>query len=201
MTFPHARRLFIAIPASDALQDRARRIRGKWMDTSLRWVAGRDLHVTLIPPWESRHVGADISRFNAMTLKTAPFLMQFDRIGFGPNDERPWLVWADGSTSASLLDLKHEVETVFEKEKDRRPFHLHLTLARFEGNALPGLKRKKIEEQIAWRETADSIALMESIRTRDGVEYRTIAERPVAKSSPLAPPFSSPSPERSAPQD
>jgi len=173
----NARHIFIAIPAPDRLQDHARRVRGQWMDAQVRWIAGRDLHVTLVPPWESRGVGHDIDRFKAMTITTAPFVLPFERIGFGPSEKNPWLIWAEGATTEPLQQLKREIETVFQKEKDKRPFHLHVTLARFEANVLSGLKRKKIEGQISWRATANTIALMESIRVGDGVEYRTVVER------------------------
>lgn len=59
-------RLFIAITLSEELQKEILAWEVLWqkrLDSRIRWLAGKNLHLTLVPPWYEENVGETVRVF------------------------------------------------------------------------------------------------------------------------------------------
>lgn len=110
--------------------------------------------------------------------------ISFEKITYGPPDGRPRMIWlnATPATSKNLDGLKQ----IIEKEltgagiiwpKENRPFHGHLTLARF----LPRAKNDLPPLETPFPKTffADKIHLMRSRLKPDGAVYEELGKFPI----------------------
>jgi len=100
-------RVFVAIPVSPALQNEI----AKWCESllhsqpsfakategAMRWLSGKNLHVTLVPPWEEEpaRVPEVLTHLReAVGVLREPLVLSFSRVRFGPDPRRPRLIWA-----------------------------------------------------------------------------------------------------------
>jgi 2'-5' RNA ligase len=134
-------RLFVAIDLDEAVrqavaraqQQLARRID---RDRSLKWVNPAHLHLTLVflgdvggtaapPIIEALSAPLDVTAFSAV----------FRGFGLFPHRGAPRVLWLGVAEGADrIAELQRRVAMRFERlgvELDRRPFHAHLTLARW----------------------------------------------------------------------
>lgn len=197
------KRLFVAIPISEAIQKKALEFQKKYhgptaiastaTNPTLRWLTGKNLHITIIPPWyenDSNRIKNILNKFAEQTAQTfptgaasrpGPINIRFSDISYGPNLASPRLIWASGQTPGALIQFKKNLETIFLKEKiiqhiEPRPFLLHLTLARFRQEDFKNFTIKKINEQIDWRETLNTFVLMESHLSSAGADYEILQQ-------------------------
>jgi 2'-5' RNA ligase len=169
-------RIFVAIPVSETLQ----RMVAEWVATPrfrvlpVRWLQGKNLHVTLVPPWHEVDVESPARALEKLKGTVPPFEILFTRVTYGPDPRRPRLIWAEGDTPPSLLVLKERAETVFRYAGERRPFRLHLTLARFRGENFSQFSIKRLDENVGWGGTVHSVVLMESRLKPGGADYEVL---------------------------
>lgn len=140
----------------------------------VRWLAGKNLHITLIPPWESEEAEKTKVALKTLEGKIGPFEMIFEKVEFGPRFDEPRLIWAEGAAPKEIQDLKIRVENVLGKEPENRPFKLHLTLARFRPKDFVRFPVKKLDEKVFWRQEVKSFVLMESHFLPDGSDYEIL---------------------------
>ncbi len=152
------KRLFIAIPISAAIQKKALEFQKTYKNLPVRWLTGKNLHITIIPPWyenDPDRIKNILNEFSAQantaqiettrankphvtesSANASPAInIKFSNIFYGPNPAAPRLIWASGQTPTKLIQFKKNLETIFLQEKiikkiEPRPFLLHLTLAR-----------------------------------------------------------------------
>jgi len=174
---PH--RLFIAIPVSPDLGYRITQWQEQHQDLPVKWIGAKDLHITLIPPWQDEHPDELIERLGKFNSPAFMKPAQFEHVRSGPTRFNPRLLWALGEATPDLLKLKKEVEHTLAFEPDNRPFKLHLTLARFaSGREIPFFL-KRFHDRVSWTQPLDRIALYEShIDPAGGVTYDILAEFP-----------------------
>lgn len=169
-------RLFVGIPIPPSILGEAvswQMERERW---PVRWVSERDLHVTLLPPWESEDPETDIRRFKAIETLPSRFDIRFSQISFGGVEYQPNLIWATGETPPPILDLCATLEQTMSKPSNRMNFKLHATLARFRAGDFSRLPDKKLNEDINWQGAVDRIYLYESHLSPRGAEYDVLAE-------------------------
>ena len=172
-----ARRIFVAIGISEQLQNEIMAWEDGYRSWPVRWLQGKNLHVTLIPPWyveDTRTVTDALSVF-AKEKPCAPFALHFTEVTFGPDPRRPRLIWASGETPPELSTFKSGIEQAFGQESERRDFKLHLTLARFREDDFPAFPITTLDEKVVWEESIESFVLMESHLSRSGAEYEILA--------------------------
>lgn len=175
------KRLFVALLISKTLQEEILRSEMAYVKLPVRWLTGKNLHVTLIPPWhaaddtETRELLAEMERV------PEPLALSFHRVTFGPDPHAPRLIWAEGNAPPELLALKTAIETALGVKPEYRPFRLHLTLARFREEDFSSFPVRELDERVAWRDTVRSFVLMESHLTRGGADYEILAEFPFQK--------------------
>lgn len=169
------RRIFIAIPISDNLQQKVINWEGDLTKIPMRFLRGKDLHVTLVPPWYVNDTKDAEDTFKKEVAKHGRFTIAFDEISFGPNIYQPQLIWAKGRAPKDLTDLCNDLFRGFGKNNNR-PFVLHLTLARFHPEDFSTFSIKKIGDKVAWVEEVNSIVMMESHLSKDGASYEIISK-------------------------
>lgn len=168
-------RIFVAVPISPFLQDAALEWEKSFSDLPVRWLAGKNLHITLVPPWYEKDTDSAKDKLNKITA-AGGFEIEFKKINFGPDPHRPRLIWAEGSAPKEIVALKDGACEIFNRPKESRPFLLHLTLARFRPETFSSFVVKKLDERVAWTDNVRSIVLMESHLSRRGADYEIIAE-------------------------
>jgi 2'-5' RNA ligase len=184
-------RLFVAIKISEELQEEILEWEKSWLSRfpegnrgssmtkssgPVRWVAGKNLHITLIPPWEEENIAGVGAILKTLEEKIGPFEMVLEKVEFGPHFDNPRLIWAEGKAPKEIQDLKIKVENVLGRKPDSRPFKLHLTLARFNSRDFVRFPIKNLDEEVFWKQEVKSIVLMESQLLPEGAEYEVLEE-------------------------
>lgn len=168
------KRIFIALTISKELQGKILKWERRYRKLPARWLNGKNLHITLIPPWYEEDVERVKKSLRHIRNKVQPFKIEFQKVSYGPDPRRPHLIWAEGKTPKKLLVLKRELERILRKKSEKRPFRLHLTLARFRPEDFRGFPIKKIDEKVLWKDAIDAVVLMESHLSRSGADYEVL---------------------------
>lgn len=168
------KRIFVGVTISEALREEI----GKWRDAHIafpvRWMPPENLHITLIPPWYEENVEQIIHVLQTMKPCVKPFPVVFEMIAFGPENKRPWLMWARGEMPLEFLLLKKQIADILQRKEERRHEILHTTLARFSLEQFNLFEEKNFLETIRWKEKITSFSLIESHLRRTGAEYETL---------------------------
>ncbi|HTY39817.1 MAG TPA: RNA 2',3'-cyclic phosphodiesterase [Candidatus Paceibacterota bacterium] len=171
------RRLFVALLAPDGLRQEAERWQAAHADLPVRWLAGKNLHVTLVPPWYGQ---AEPAAAALRRVAAANFEISFGRVAYGPDARAPRLIWAEGKASPPLLDLVKRINVALGQGQEGRPFRLHLTLARFRPEEFAEFSGRALDGSIAWSAPAWTFALMESHLGPGGADYEALEEFPLS---------------------
>lgn len=180
-------RIFIALPISEALQLKILKWEKDFANLPVRWLQGKNLHITLVPPWYIQaRTEADSTQTNAELdrVKTAlqavsgygSFEVNFSKVAFGPEPQRPRLIWAEGETPKELIELIQKVHQLLGREEEKRPLKLHLTIARFRPETFSSFPIKQLDEKVDWRDKINRVVLFESKLSREGADYQILSE-------------------------
>jgi 2'-5' RNA ligase len=135
-------RLFIAIDLDEAARaaigDEQRRLKGAIGETqsSIKWVRPDHMHLTLVFLGEvpEAHAPAIVDAINEPVTQ-APFDLGFGGLGVFPPRGAPNVLWVGAVAGAKeSIELQRELADRVERlgvAVERRPFHPHLTLARW----------------------------------------------------------------------
>jgi len=184
MTEPPSKRVFVALGTTPELQEAVAAWAAAHGTLPVRWLSGKNLHVTLVPPWYENDHGA-VARQLQPLGRTKTFTVQFDRVSYGPSLREPRLIWAEGAALRELVELKRQIESLLGaclpagRRSETRPFRLHLTLARFRPEQFASFPVKHLDERVLWTEEVRSVLLMESHLSPSGADYKVLAEIPL----------------------
>lgn len=175
------RRIFIAINLPKKVKKRLEEFQKKWSQLPIRWVKGRNLHLTMaflsyLPDEELVKVCQDIKEIG---LKHSPFLISLTKTSYGPKDkEVPRLIWMEGERSEELSLLKKDLDELLSKSigfvPENRDFLPHITLGRvrkWDWKKIEPEERPNIAEDIPLSFEVKSIEVMESQLKQGGAEY------------------------------
>ncbi len=158
------KRLFVGIPVSDSLKEWI----SDWQQAQLppfaRSIAAHNLHITLVPPWYEDSIEAIIAALQAVEFHS--FHIHFDTVM--PISPKRSLVWLQGSVPTELLDLRKEITNALSAPTSKRPFKMHITLAR---------SKKKIDssqQTVKLSMVVNQFALYESHLGAGGAEYEIL---------------------------
>jgi RNA 2',3'-cyclic 3'-phosphodiesterase len=165
-------RVYVAITFPAEVQEQMLSVSRKH-DLPVRWIEGRNLHITLVPPWHTSDL-EDVKQRLDRLKKHNPFTISFNRVLFGPDPRNPRLIWAEGPTTKKILELQEHVESALGAH-DERMFRLHVTLARFKAEDFKEFP-KELDEEVDWQVPVRSIALMESRLLPQGAQYDILHE-------------------------
>lgn len=169
------RRIFAAIPISPSLQREILSWEKEYAIPEVRWLAGKNLHITLVPPWHETNCEEAIRRLKKIE-GSGGIEIEFRDVSYGPASKEPRLIWTSGNTPQELLNLKKKTESIFGRKNEYRPWLMHLTLARFDPRDFPKFPIKNLDEKVSWKERVSSVVLMESFLKPSGADYEIIAE-------------------------
>lgn len=170
-----SKRIFVGIKASNSLLKEIKFWRVKYeKKLKVRWIADKNLHLTLIPPWYEKDIKQVKTILNNMTIELEPFTIQYIKVSFGPSKSHPRLIWATGKSSKRSIHLKILLEKKLEKTKEKRQFKPHLTIARFREKDFSGFPIKELNEKVNWIQKVNSFILFESKLSRKGAEYQVL---------------------------
>jgi 2'-5' RNA ligase len=146
-----------------------------------RWVRPENLHVTLKFIGEVPETKLAAIRTALAQIRSDQFVtLEFRGLGFFPNEKHPRVFWAGIAASPNLKTLAADIDKATETlgiPRERRPFSLHLTLARFAPPGLPDPLRAAIQENVARDFGAlqtNQFHLIESKLKPSGAEYTTV---------------------------
>ena len=171
----------MALPISALLQETILLWEAQYANLPVKWLSGKNLHVTLIPPWYEERMDAVRLKLQAFREMKASFGMEFSRVRFGPDEKNPRLIWTEGETPRELISLKDGIEEALGQHGEIRSFRLHLTLARFRPETFSSFPTKKLDERVEWRERPASFVLMESHLSPQGADYEVLEEIALAR--------------------
>jgi 2'-5' RNA ligase len=131
-------RTFVAIDIPDEIRQRI----ADFMEAlqrfapDVRWVSPASLHITLkfigeVAPERLPEITAALRK-----IKSGPFDVSFRETGFFPNARAPRVFWIGVAAGERLQRVAHDVDEALvalpalKLEREREPYHPHLTLAR-----------------------------------------------------------------------
>lgn len=128
-----------------------------------RWVAPKNLHITLVPPWNEINISEIIGQLQ--TVSANNFEIKFENIITAPNKN---MIWLAGKPPEGIYGLRLKIYEALGKKPDARPFKLHATLARSKTH-LPSFK-----EMVNWQYKAEKFVLYESQLMPEGADYEIL---------------------------
>jgi RNA 2',3'-cyclic 3'-phosphodiesterase len=187
-------RLFVALDVPDAVRAALSELSERLKKTcpNARWVRLEGVHVTLkfigeVPAEQAE----DIRRALGELPSFSPTEVRFAGLGFFPSARRPRVLWAGVEAGPQLAALAAAIEMKLEAlgiAPEKRPFHPHLTLARFETPQRTQALRTAIEAQGTpefGRETFGEFHLYQSVLKRSGAEYTRLVTYPFVREPAL----------------
>ncbi len=173
-------RLFIALPISDEIQKQCEVLQeiGRQMSAPVRWVAPRQIHLTLF------FLGSTDTALQSMieaemreaAHQSAPFSVEVTGLGVFPHLSAPKVIWVGLSSEPMLLTLQKNISMRMAKigfPPEERPYRPHLTLGRVKGVPSDTFSRW-ITEGRALRIgqcAMKVVSLVESCRSSEGSVY------------------------------
>jgi RNA 2',3'-cyclic 3'-phosphodiesterase len=169
------RRIFIAVPASEQMQRQVRKFSHTYAAFPVRWLHPPNLHITLIPPSEYTEESLQelIAKLETVTTP-APFEAHFTQADFGPEPDKPRLIWTTGDAPAELVQLKEGISAAVNYTSDR--FLMHMTLARFPTAQFRPEWQEVFPQKTHMNMLIDRFAIMESIKIDGVTEYPILKE-------------------------
>lgn len=160
------RRIFIGISLPDDVKKRLNQRILKWEELPVKWSLPDNFHVTLsFLGFVDDESLADV----CLSVKEAVgdlegFEIDFEGIGFGPNQEDPKMIWLFGGANEELRKLQIEIEksmgTFVSEKKEFKP---HITLGKIDKAKWKALaERPEIKENVRISIPAESVDIFES---------------------------------------
>lgn len=166
-------RLFFALWPDEALRRELTPLLKLYKECGGRAYSPGNLHITLSFLGSVDSSTRDCLVQAAGEITAPPFQLNLDRFGYWP---RPRVVWLGCSEiPPTLTDLVERINRLVEQcglQPERRPYQPHLTLLR---KAQRG--PAATAPNLAWE--VDAFALVESVSTQQGVEYRVLRRWPL----------------------
>lgn len=176
-------RLFIALDIPEAIRARLNGFmeRVRVLAPDARWARPESLHVTLKFIGEVKEERLDAIKQTLTAIKARPFDVKFEGMGYFPTNKSPRVFWAGVHATNDLSELAAAIDQKLAQlgiEREEKPYHPHLTLAR--AGSGPGASRvfRRLQEQLATEEpphfgtmTAQEFYLYQSRLSRGGAQY------------------------------
>jgi RNA 2',3'-cyclic 3'-phosphodiesterase len=181
-------RLFVAVDVPDALKEQIESsvvtpLRPSLVEAKWTRPEGRHLTFAFLGEVDESRVPEIIGALGAASAKHARFDAAFDRIGGFPNDRRPRVLWVGiGKGGDEMIAMQSDVADALEPlgfAPDDRPFHPHLTLARFPRPKTIGTLSATAIPTTSFR--VEEIVLFRSQLHPKGARYSVVEAIPFAR--------------------
>ena len=172
-------RIFLAINLPEKVKAQLLGYKERWPELPARWTKPENLHVTLLflGNTSEKELKDITKKAKEVATRHQVFSMLLSQIVYGPSTANPRMVWATGELPKELKALHQSLQKTLVKVPDKKPFSLHITLARlkeWEFQKLESEERPDIQENISLEIPVRSIDIMESNLKRTGAEYRIL---------------------------
>jgi 2'-5' RNA ligase len=183
-------RVFVALDVPEAVRAALAELSARLKKTcqSARWARLEGVHITLkfigeVPPEtleKIRRALGDLPGF-------APIKLRFACLGFFPSARRPRVFWAGVEAGPQLAELAAAIEMKLEPlgiAPEKRAFHPHLTLARFEpaqGTQALSAAVEALGAPEFGSENFTEFHLYQSVLKRSGAEYSHLVTYPFSR--------------------
>ena len=171
-------RCFIAVDLPKEIKEKLREIR---FDSSIADVTNvSDYHLTLKFLGEINEMKLERVKKELNRVRFKPFKLKLDAMGSFPKDKKfIRVVWIGVTPKRKIIDLMKSVDDIlvslFQREKRFEP---HITLGRIKTVKSMDKFRKIFDLRIEGGFDVDSIKLIKSELTENGVRYETLEEYP-----------------------
>ncbi len=172
-----SKRAFVGIKVSDFIASECVKLQAGLGDLPARFIPPKDLHVTLLAPWEMVDQSVVTEKIHKAIQNTKRFTLNLVRLDYGPNTRRPRLAWIECFPAEQLIALKKELLREFGVE-DRKTFRPHVTIARFKREVYKLLRKRPIDKPLELCMPVESVELFESPRI-GGSGYTVLASLPL----------------------
>lgn len=179
------RRLFIAIDSPEVKEKISDYLTSRVWPDNFRFVGKGNLHLTILflGATPEEQIPAVAEAIKKVAQNSSPFSVELNTIDYGPNPQRPRLIWFYGPYHPLLDQLKLNLEEELERRaiyfsREARRLLPHLTLFRLKTdktNRFPPL-----ENNLKINFEASALKLMESHLEKNGAYYETLAEYPLS---------------------
>ena len=152
-------RIFLAIHIPESLKEEMLSVRNKLPEVPCTWTSKENLHFTLVflGNTSDKELEEVVRRAKEVGEKHKKFSITLLRIQYGASRNVPRMIWATGRMPKELLALQKDLEKAFSSSTllhftpEKRPYTLHLTLARLNGFELQTMEQDElpiVEEEI-----------------------------------------------------
>ncbi|MEI6296910.1 MAG: RNA 2',3'-cyclic phosphodiesterase [bacterium] len=170
------KRIFVALKVTEELKNEIFDWQSKHTNLPVSWIQMKDLHITILPPWEEENVDGVIEKLSTLSGKVGGIPITLDVATVGPNHFSPRLIWATGEVPQKIFSLREILKNTLGRENLKSNFFTHLTLARFTPENFAKFPVARLKEEISWKMFASELVLMESILVPGGSTYEIIKE-------------------------
>ncbi len=167
------RRVFVGIKLSDNLADSFVDLQSAFGELPGRFVPPEDIHLTLMPPIETRDLPFIKSELRRALSETHQFKLRFLRLEYGPGKEHPRLAWMLCGATRNLIALKKKLLHAL-GQKEKVPFVPHMTVARFRKADAEKVSHRAIRRSVRFSMDVESVKLFESPH-KGGSGYKVLA--------------------------
>lgn len=167
------RRVFIGIKLSEDLADAFINLQSMFGELPGRFVPPKDIHLTLVPPFNTRDVPFVKSEMHRILAEVHRFKLRFLRVKWAPDKERPRLAWVECGATKEMIALKKKLLHVF-GQKEKVPFVPHMTIARFKPSDAEKVAHRPILRPVRMSMDVESVELFQSPH-KGGSGYKVLA--------------------------
>lgn len=116
-------RVFVALPISGGLQADILAWEEIFQHLPVRWLDGKNLHITLVPPWhvEDADIPKPCKLLEEVAKNTKTFEVKFQKVSFGSDPKHPRFIWAEGEAPEAAERFKKISEETFGVKSEYRP--------------------------------------------------------------------------------
>jgi len=172
-----SKRVFVGLKVSDFIAKECVKLQADLGDLPARFIPPKDLHVTLLAPWEMSEQSEVVEKIHTALQSTQRFTLKLNHLSYGPGLVKPGLAWIECSPAKELIALHQELLQAFAFEQ-RIAFKPHVTIARFKKEHREFLRLRPIDKPIALSMQVTSVELFQSPRI-GGRGYIVLASLPI----------------------
>jgi len=176
-------RVFIAINFNQQIRQKISKYHLDIPQLPIHWTKKENLHVTLffVGHVKDEIISEIIDIAEEVAEKHSPFFLELNKIGYGPNDKKPRMVWLTGKKSKEMGELKNDLEKRISNIPEQKISTFkegltpHVTLGRLIKTDFREMKEKPIiDKNVSIKFEVFSIDVIESELNSNGAQYTVL---------------------------
>ena len=179
-------RLFIGLPIPAELASTVTRHARTISLPKARWTAPENIHLTLVFLGEVAEQRLTSIKHELDELDSAPFPIRLTNLN---TFQRAGVLVAEVDPAPRLLRLQAQIASRMVRwgfspeDREDRPYHPHITLARFRGPLRLSDKQRTLPALLQRSFSSDTVNLYRSNLTPTGAHYEVLAQKKCSKSN------------------